>query len=153
KSGGDLQEAVAIRKQGETVTIRFWRDGREEPARVRLGEAPMSAAKEGAAKSRHERSASSARLGLTVATLGQAEAEQLGYERAGGVVVSDVDPIGPAASRGVTPGLRVRKIGKMEIRTPEDVASALSAVSPGTVVTLVLESPDGGTRIANVRAR
>jgi serine protease Do len=150
-SGGDLQEAIAVLNQGETVSIRYWRDGREETARVRLGDAPVSAAKSGTGKPERASSASAERLGLTVEPLSQDAAQQLGYARAGGVVVSDVDPIGPAASRGVTPGLRLRKVGKAEIRTPEDVASALSSVPAGSVVTLILEAPDGSTRIANVR--
>ncbi|HKJ02355.1 MAG TPA: Do family serine endopeptidase [Longimicrobiales bacterium] len=152
-SGGELQELIAVRDQGEKVTLRYYRDGKELQADVRLGEAPVGATAAASRPGKHEKSASAERLGIAVQPMSEQIARQLGFKQAEGVVVSDVDATGPAAGRGIVPGLRITKIGRTEVHNPQDVAAAIADTSAGSVVTLVLEDPAGATRIANVRAR
>jgi len=153
-SGGELQELIAVRDQGEKVTLRYYRDGSAHAVEVRLGEAPVGQAATAASRrGMHEGSASAQRLGIDVQPLNPELARRLGFDHADGIVVSDVDATGPAAGRGVVPGLRIRRIGSTDIHTARDVADAIAKTSAGDVVTLVLESPAGDTRIANVRAR
>lgn len=152
-SGGELQELIAERDQGEQVAVGYYRDGREHTAEVRLGEAPVARAGEKTRVATREGSASAERLGLTVEPMNGELARQLGYKQPDGVVVTDVDPAGPAAGRGVGSGLKLTRVGRTAVRTPDDVASALEGVSKGTVVTLVLENPSGDSRIVNVRVR
>ena len=62
--------------------------------------------------------------------LDRALAGQLGFEEEGGLVVSGVDPMGPAASRGITRGVRLEQIGDMAVRSGADVEKALAGRSP-----------------------
>ena len=43
-SAGSLQEMIATRQPGDEVTVGFYRDGRAEETRIRLGEAPVNGA-------------------------------------------------------------------------------------------------------------
>jgi serine protease Do len=157
-TGGALQEQIAILDQGDQVTVGVFRDGRARDVKVRLGAAPSPStapaprsASSGPAASRGDMDVE--RLGLTFRSLDQATARELGFQHEGGVVVSDVDPMGPAASRGVGAGLRLKRFGQVEIGGLADIDRAMAGVSSGNVVTLVVESPAGDTRIVNIRAR
>ena len=152
-SGGQLQEIIAVRTEGETVQVAYYRDGHEKTAEVRLGEAPVSLVDAGARSARHERAVSAERLGLSLQAMDPGIARQLGYKDANGVIVTDVDPIGPAAGHGVASGLKLLRVGRTDVRTPQDVDRALSDLPKGQVVTLLLQAPSGETRIANVRVR
>ncbi len=152
-SGGELQELIAIQNQGDRVSVRYYRDGQPRTATVRLGVAPVNGAAASGRTARHEESATSERLGFTVRPLDSGTANELGYQRAGGTVVAQVDPTGPSAGKGVVAGLRLVRIGDKDIHTPADVSEALRKIDEGHVVTILLETPSGDTRIANVRAR
>lgn len=158
-SGGDLQEQIAILEQGARTRIGFYRDGSLRTVTVELGTAPeaaMPSARRSAPRSRTRGEASSAvaeGLGITVRPLDPQLAGQLGFAHPGGVVISDVDPMGPAASRGLAPGLRVARVGQTDITSVVDLTKALERAKPGSVVTLIVESPDGQSRMVNVRTR
>lgn len=153
-SGGSLQEMIATRQPGDEVTVVLYRDGRAQELRIRLGEAPvngaLSALRENA---RAERGEAVGRLGLTLQPLTGPLADQLGFEEEGGLVVAGVDPMGPAASRGLTNGLLLEEIDDVEVRSGADVAKALSEKESGDVVTLRVRSPSGDLRMVNVRLR
>jgi serine protease Do len=152
-SGGELQELIAIQNQGDKVLVGFYRDGTKKTAEIRLGAAPVNGAEASSPASRHGGSATSTRLGFTVRPLDAETAGALGYAAAEGVVVAQVDPTGPSAGKGIVGGLRVVRIGSKEIHTPADVTQALEKVDAGHVVTILLQTPSGDTRIANVRTR
>jgi serine protease Do len=158
-SGGDLQEHIAVLEQGDRTRLGFYREGSLRSATVRLGAAPeAAAASERVASPRAGRSgeagrAIAERIGVTVQPLDQGLASQFGFTSPGGVVISEVDPAGPGASRGLAPGMRVSRVGRTEIESPADVMRALEDVPSGSVVTLVVESPGSQSRIVNVRAR
>ncbi len=152
-SGGELQKMIALRNEGDRVEVGYYREGRLRSAAVRLGEAPVSNSARRASRARREGSVSAERIGVTLQPLSGPLAQELGYDRADGVVVSSVDPTGPSAGHGVAPGLKLLAIGKTEIHTLEDVNHALSEQGEGQVVTLLMETPSGDRRIANVRMR
>lgn len=157
-SGGDLQEHIAVLDQGERTRIGYYRDGSLRTTTVRLGSAPgpatASQRTDAPTNGRSEAGrAVAGRIGITVQPLDAALASQFGFEGPGGVVISEVDPAGPGASRGLAPGLRVTRVGRTEIESPSDVTKALESVPSGSVVTVVVESAAGPSRIVNVRAR
>jgi S1-C subfamily serine protease len=67
------------------------------------------------------------------------------------VVIIETEPAGAAARRGLTAGLKVETINGRAIQSLDDVAAVLDPVAPGTVVSFKVSSPDGGSRIVNVR--
>jgi serine protease Do len=93
------------------------------------------------------------RLGLKVEPLTPALAEQLGYDQAGGVVISDVQRTSPAARRGMAGfrGYRLEQVNETPIATPEDVQRALAGVKGGEIVSLHVRGREGDTRVFNVR--
>lgn len=152
-NGGSLQEVVATLSQGERVSIDLYRDGHERTVEVRLGTAPVAGERPNPAKAGRDDATAGRNLGLELSTLDQQTARRLGYGEAGGVVVSGVDPAGPAARSGVTPGSKLVSIDRHEVKSIGEAAERLTGIESGQVVTLILENPSGQQRIANVRAR
>ncbi len=152
-SGGDLQELIATHAQGDQVSVGFYHDGDLRTADIRLGEAPRMGGARTRSDAPREQASASQKLGLTLANLDARSAEELGYNGAGGVVVSDVDPSGPAALRGIEAGAKVVKIGGKAVSTAAEATALLEKVGAGQVVGLVIASPAGQERIVNVRAR
>ena len=72
------------------------------------------------------RSFTSKELGLEVADLKAAEAEQLGYKGVEGVVITNVDPDGLAAEHGLSDGMVIKKVGKQAVATVEEFKKAIA---------------------------
>ncbi len=145
---GQLQLLVAQRRPGDQVTVRFYRDGQPQERQVRLGEADLGprAQQTSQAESRTEE-----RLGIEVAELDEEIAQELNYETAGGVVIRNVSPAGPAARRGIGPGLRIDEINRQSVESVSDVERILEGVGPGDVVSLRVSTPTGTSRVVNLR--
>jgi serine protease Do len=84
--------------------------------------------------------------------LSEGLAQRYGYESAGGVVITETTPLGPASRRGIGPGAKILSINGEEINDPDDVRRVLRGVSAGEVVSLRLGFPGGDTTLINVRA-
>lgn len=149
--GGGLQELIAERHQGDGVRLKVYRDGSVREFRVRLGEAPFHT---GSAENEIARTpTASERFGMELSDLNPELARRFGFSQTDGVVIVGIEPWSSAARRGVTPGLRVREVSGHAVASAREVAEILSKIESGTVVSFLLETPQGQTRIANVRAR
>ncbi len=92
-----LRARVAGTKPGTKIALEIFRDGKTRTLQVEIGELEAEVA---VGRSKPE----SVDLGMTVRTLTPQLASQLGQdEEATGVVVTDVEPIGPAARAGLRP--------------------------------------------------
>jgi serine protease Do len=150
QDSGDLQELVAELGPDARANLEVYREGARQVLSVRLGEAPLSARSE--APKVDSRDDSGAMLGMTVSNLTPDLADHLGLQRSGGVIVTEVIPWSSAMRRGVSPGMKIKEIDHTPIRSERDFQQALSGLHPGDVVTMELESPDGTSRIVNLRA-
>jgi serine protease Do len=93
-----LRSRVADTRPGSAATLEIYRDGERKEVEVTIGELPSD---EHAAKSTSD-AAPKLDVGVTVQTLTRDIARQLGYEDGvRGVVVTEVDPFGPAAKAGI----------------------------------------------------
>jgi serine protease Do len=120
KDGRDLARKIAGRDPDQSVKIGVVRDGSERTMELKLAAMPDSPdVRFGMDRSRPQLK-EVPRLGLTLAP---AEGEN-GAE-SNGVVVTDVDPSGPAAERGVRAGDVILDVGGKEVRRPADVRMAL----------------------------
>jgi serine protease Do len=147
---GELQQTVAQHNPGDRVTLRYFHGGSARDVAVTLAQATIS----GAAPARPTAAPGQAKgslLGIEVRDMTDELAERMQYERSGGVVVVDVDPTGPAARRGVRPGLRLTRINGEEIKDAEDVQDTLEDIPAGAIASLELEDRTGSRRIVNVR--
>jgi S1-C subfamily serine protease len=72
---------------------------------------------------------------------------------AGGAMLEDVVPGGPADAAGLLPGDIITQIGNRPVRTPTDVESALAGLHPGQQVEIQYErGPISSTTQATLRA-
>ncbi|RMD61638.1 MAG: PDZ domain-containing protein, partial [Planctomycetota bacterium] len=108
-SANELRFLVASAEPGERVPVEVFRDGRTRTFRVKLGELPVeqltSANTPGMERHSNGAFAYEESLGMSVRTLTPALAERFGVRDVDeGVIVTAVDPNGPAAFAGLRPG-------------------------------------------------
>ncbi|MDT8368123.1 MAG: trypsin-like peptidase domain-containing protein [Longimicrobiales bacterium] len=143
-----LQGRVAMYRPGDRVTLTVYRDGEPREISVRLGEAPTNTRAAPAATPDPDMVE---RLGIGVRELTEADARELGYENAQGVVISRVLPGSSAQRRGLIEGELVLEINNTVITEVDDVERALAGVAADEVVRLLLGQPGGGSRVVNIR--
>ncbi len=132
-----LRNRVAATPPGSSVSLGLVRDGREQSVRVQLGELRSASSKPGAGGAPESRG----RLGLAVRPLTPDEAAQMHLESKQGLLVSEVDPSGPAADAGIQPGDVIEQVNR---RPVTDVGSLRAAVAAsGGKPVLLLVSRDG----------
>jgi serine protease Do len=91
-------------------------------------------------------------LGITVEALTPELAQQLGLPaKTTGVVITGVDPAGPAAEAGVQPGDVILQINRQPVRSPADVKSAV--VHSGSKPILLLVGRQGQNIFVTVTPR
>ena len=119
--GNALRNRVASARPGSSVTLGVVRDGREETLRAQLEERRVAESKEG----RSEAAEGGGRLGLAVRPVTPEEADELHLDSKQGLLVSDVDPSGPAADAGLRPGDVIEQVNR---RPVADVGALKAAV-------------------------
>jgi serine protease Do len=144
---GDLMERIAMRQPGERVNLDLIRYGRRERVAVTLGsfatEAPT-------------RQTSAAPAADAVGRLGFAAEAQAAQGRArgapaGGVIITRVDPSGPAPR--ILEGLKIEKLNGRDIRTVDDLSAAARGLTPGDAISVIASSPSGEQTIVNYKVR
>jgi serine protease Do len=153
RNTGDLMETVMRKQPGESVSVELVRYGRRERATVKLAsfDTPRAARANAEAPADAPTDATD-RLGFRAAPVTPGIAQQLRLPAAEGVVVTAVDPSGPSAGQ-LAPGLRVERFNGRDVRTVDDLRSAMNAVRPGAVVSIIARRADGTQTIVNFRAR
>jgi serine protease Do len=146
---GDLMERIALRRPGETVKLDLVRYGKKVSAKVKLGEFATESAPKVASAEASENV--SGKLGFQAEEMNPRLAQQLKIKGdAEGVVVTRVDPMGPAA-RAVPAGLRVDQINGRKIESLSDLRSAAASLQDGATVSVIGRLPDGSSTIVNYR--
>jgi len=139
-----LARRVSMLAPGTSVQLALVRGGKEEVVTLTLGEMPKDR-QAAAAPGKEEREtpgASVPKLGLSLAP-----ASQVAGADSEGVVVTGVDPDGPAAERGFKVGDVILEIGGKQVSTPGDVRKALTdARSTGKRTVLMRVKSDQGVR-------
>jgi len=143
-----LQGKVAMFRPGDQIDVTVWRDGREQVFAVRLEQAPIN---EITAEAPAPEPSVVERIGIGVSPLDDAAASNFGYDTAGGVIISRVQRGSPAQRQGLIEGQKLLEINSTRISDPADVARALGAVEPGSVVRFLIGVPDGSTSVFAVR--
>ena len=146
----EFRNQIAAMGPGTEVSLSIWRDGREQQVRVRLGEltaqnaAPESQGGPGGG--------AGGRLGVSVEPLTPDMAAQLGLRRGTqGLVVTEVDPAGPAGQAGIQAGDVIQEVNRQPVRSVEDVRAAL--LRSGDRPPLLLINRGGQTVFVSVPLR
>jgi serine protease Do len=146
----DLQEQIALRKPGETVSVDIVRYGERKQVNIRLGTFDNERA---ATSSAAPTDASPlGRLGFGAQDVTPEMARQMGLKNAG-VVVVDTDPMGPAAAAHIGRGLQIESLNGKQISSVDDLRKASEGLKPGSTVSIVGRIPDGTETIINYRIR
>ncbi len=130
-----FRNEIAATKPGSTVTLKVLRDGKTMEVKPTLEE--MTAARAGSRSLDGERESSS-KYGMTVEPITPELARQLNLDRdIRGVVITNVDPSGAAASAGLREGDVIQQVNGQSVRDADDVRDALNATSGKPSVLLV----------------
>lgn len=149
----DLQEVVERSKPGERYKIKVLRDGKVLELSVVLKPLPsdLSATQEGKSVDRSGQPAAghvSEELGIEVGELTAAEAQQFGYEKYAGVLITDVRPNSPADRAGLTEGMLIMRVGKHKVASVQDFVEAMKGESLSKGVLLHIRTPRGSQFVA-----
>lgn len=145
---GQLQRTIALHEPGESVVLSVTRYGQLRDLKVELTQAPLP---DPLPASRPSAVARTAGIGVDFTDLTIVLARRYGFDRSGGVVISGVRPLSPADRKRVIAGHRLLAINRQEPGSAREARSMLRAATSGDVVSLLLERPEGGTYIANIR--
>ncbi len=126
----NLPRIVAETEIGKDVPVVVWRDGKEVALQVKIAELPanIEQANAGGAPSNPapRPNAEVSGLGLRLAPLSDEVRGKFNLSAdAKGVVITDVDPDGPAAEKGIKPGDVIVEVQQQAVTTPADVQQRL----------------------------
>jgi len=120
----EFRNQIAAMAPGTEVSLSIWRDGKQQQVRVRLGELTAQNAAPG--NQGGPGGGAGGRLGVSVEPLTPDMAAQLGLRRGTqGLVVTEVDPAGPAGQAGIQAGDVIQEVNRQPVRTVEDIRAAM----------------------------
>jgi serine protease Do len=146
KDSRDLARTISMMTPGSSVKLDILRKGDSKTLTLALGEMPNDR-QANAGESHSSAMAASPRLGLQLAPAG--EVEGAGDK---GVVVTAVDPDGPAAEHGFKEGDVILNVGGKSVSSVGDVRSALTAAKQDGKhsVLMRVKTADAATRFIAV---
>jgi serine protease Do len=127
KSVNSLRYAVARVKPGEAVATDVLTEGKRRTVSIKIEEQPSdmrTAMGEGGQEGPGESGPAvpvDQVLGMTLQTLTPEIAERMGYQGMKGILVSDVDPNGPAAAAGIQQGALILEVNRRPARSVADL--------------------------------
>jgi serine protease Do len=142
KDARALARKISTLSPGATANLTIVRGGKEQAIAVPLGEMPKERQAMAGTQDREVPGADVPKLGLSLAP-----ANQVAGSNGEGVVVTQVDPNGPAAERGFKTGDVILDVGGTTVANPADVKKALSdAKTSGKKTVLMRVKSEAGTR-------
>lgn len=131
-----LRNQVASARPGTSVTLSVLRDGRTESLEARLVE--REHAKNGLSEPAGADAQDDLRLGLAVTPVTPRVAEEMDLPaRTSGLLVTDVDPDGTAASVGIQSGDLIKSVNGRPVQTVAALRTALAAHTGKPALVLV----------------
>jgi serine protease Do len=134
KGPRELALTIADMAPGTTVKVTYWRDGKKADADVTLGKLPdqqMASAEE---PSQPQAAPSALEdFGMSIAPA----------DDSSGVVITDVDPNGQAAERGLQPGDVILSVGDATVKDPAAVEKKMADAKAGGLKAVLLRVQSG----------
>ncbi len=130
----ELPRLVAATPPGTEVTLKFLRNGKEQTARLKLGELPEEIAKSGPGGQQVEKN-----LGLVVQEISPEMQRRLGIQDSQGVIITNVESGSIAEEAGLRPGDVILEINKRQIKNLDDYRKAIDSVKSGQTALLLVK--------------
>jgi serine protease Do len=130
-----LVKLVADVRPGQTVPIKFYRDGKLSSTEVKLGTRAQNLSAQQEPSEQSERG----RMGVSVQDLTPQLATQLGTSTRAGVVLLAVNPNGPAADAGLRRGDIILEANRKPVATVDDLEREMKDVPAGGDLLLRVE--------------
>lgn len=127
-----FRNAVARKRQGASVELELWREGKTRTVTIALGETPGAERVTAGGKAGQP----PRELGLGLHDVTPELQRQLGLEAAKGVVITAVAPGSIAAAAGLQPGDVLEQVGDAEVRSATAAAKLLRDADVGKGVRL-----------------
>jgi serine protease Do len=140
KDARELARTIAGKAPGTSVKIGLWRHGETMTVTMTLGKLPETA--EARAETNQGEPSGTRLPGLGLSLAPAASVAGAGDK---GVAVTNVDPSGPAADRGVQTGDVILDVGGKAVSTPADVREALREAQKSGKRTALLHLRSGET--------
>jgi S1-C subfamily serine protease len=146
-----LRNQVARTQPGTDVTLTISRDNREQQIRLTLGELPAERMRAGTDSGGGDPN-DTGKLGIRVELLTPALASRLNLPgNSQGLIVTYVDPVGPAAEAGIRQNDVIEEANRQQVRATADLQSAIQRA--GTKPLLLLINRGGNSLFLTVRPR
>jgi serine protease Do len=130
-----FRNTVAGTAPGTDVTLTISRDGKEQQVKAKLEELQPQ---QQASQQQGNAPSGGGQLGLTLAPINSNLAGQLNLPPSTkGVVVTNVDPAGPAADAGLQAGDVIQEVNRQTVNSPNDVRAALGKSGSRPILMLV----------------
>ncbi len=127
----ELPRMMAATPVGDTVALKVLRNGKTITCQVNAGEMQE---KEVASLDTPRES-----LGLTVQNITPDIAQELGLEKAGGVVVANVEPGSPASDVGIQPGDVIQGVNQKPVKDVDDFVAKIENAGKQENVLLLIK--------------
>jgi serine protease Do len=140
KDARDLAKKIGVQVPGESVKLGVFRSGKERTVTLTLGTLPndKQASVSTPDKEESQQGTGLPNLGLTIAP-----ASSVGGAGSDGVVVTRVEPSGPAAERGFKTGDVILEVAGKAVGKPADVRQALTDARKDGKKTVLLRVKSG----------
>lgn len=135
-----FRNKVAGSAPGTEITLSIVRDGQQQDVKATLDEFDANAASKtqnGGDDNDAAPEKESGKLGLSLQPVTPQVARQLNLTSPEGLVITDIDPTGPAAEAGLTRGDVVLEVNKHAVATVDEVKTALDKAGNGPVLLLI----------------
>ncbi len=156
KTSNDLQNEIVLRRAGDKVALKIWRDGKFLSKTVTLrsldSDAPLasSGAKAGETiTSAPDTPINFSSLGFTASPL--TDQQESTFNTSRGVYVSKVDRNGAVAVRGLRAGTVILKADGVEVSNPSQLKKILDGKKGGDGVMFVVKDPQGTKQAITVK--
>ncbi|MCX8011913.1 MAG: DegQ family serine endoprotease [Desulfobacterota bacterium] len=121
----ELPRLVAGTPVGKKVTLVIFRDGKEKSVTLTLGEMPEEQKEIPIEKVKEDQ------LGLKVQELTPDLANQMGIADKEGVIITDVEPGGPADEAGLQRGDIIKEVNRIPVKNIKNYSDILAKAKPG----------------------
>jgi serine protease Do len=132
-----FRNEVAAMRPGSSVRLNGLRDGKPLDLTITLGERPGTVAQAQKPAEEPEQS-----VGLQVQNLTKELADQLGYQPGEGVVVTAVQPGGPAAEQGIQRGDLILSVNNRNVTNVKEFGDAMKQAKKGGKALFLIKRED-----------